>query len=47
MNDISSACDKLLIWINSAVLLYETNKIVKPLEDDVARLTKIKWIKEV
>ena len=45
MSDVSSACAKLLTWVDAVKLLYDTNVIVKPLEDTVARLTHKKNIK--
>ena len=35
MDDVSPACSKLLTWVNSVKLLYETNKIIEPLEAKV------------
>lgn len=47
MDDVSPACTKLLLWVNAVKLLYETNKIIEPLEAKVQTLTKKKQVKEV
>lgn len=39
MNDISSACSKLMIWIDAVKLLYETNQIIKPMKEKVKVLS--------
>jgi hypothetical protein len=46
MNDISTACNKLLSWIDAVQILYHTNQIIKPLKEEVEKLTKIKILKE-
>jgi len=35
MEDISGPCANLLVWVNSVISFYETNKKVEPLKANV------------
>ena len=46
MDQVSTACTKLLYWVNAVKLLYVVNKQIKPLMEMVERLKKEKIVKE-